>query len=348
VIAALGLVTLLAVAPADARRYRPPDARTFHGVSDTGEVADFQEFRRQVDAHPAVMQAFLHWDVPVAPALERFDAVDARGAVSLSTKEPAGGDPEISPRRIARGYADRYILRYNEAIGRSGQVVYLRLFGEMNGHWNPYCAFNADGSRRDPAHSTRWFRLAWQRFAIIARGGKRAKVNLRLHKRGMPLIYRAPSNDDPVYRRQGVPRQLQRPRVAFVWTPQTVGSPNVRGNRPRSYWPGGQWVDWVGADIYSKFESFGFSHLEPFYRRWRGRPFVIGEYSPWDNDYDGSFVDRLFAWAREHRRTRMLLYYQGFAPDDPHEVQHYSGARSALRRILDRRRYDPWAPGTRD
>jgi hypothetical protein len=145
-----------------------------------------------------------------------------------------------------------------------------------------------------------------------------------------------------------VPRRLPHPKVAFLWTPQTVGSPNVPGNRPGDYWPGRRYVDWVGADIYAKFESFGFSHLAPFYRRWDGMPFVIGEYSPWDNDYDGSFVRRLFKWSRHHGRTRMLLYYQGFAPNDPHEVHHYGGARSALRGILDKGRYDPYAPGTRD
>jgi hypothetical protein len=145
-----------------------------------------------------------------------------------------------------------------------------------------------------------------------------------------------------------VPRTLPHAQVAFLWTPQTVASPNVAGNQPSAYWPGGKYVDWVGADIYAKFEDFGFSHLTPFYRRWKHRPFVIGEYSPWDNDFDGSFVRRLFKWARKHERTRMLLYYQGFFPDDPHEIQHYGGARSSLRGILDRRRYDPYVPGARD
>jgi hypothetical protein len=127
-----------------------------------------------------------------------------------------------------------------------------------------------------------------------------------------------------------------------------VGSPNVRGNRPADYWPGPKYVDWVGADIYSKFESYGFSHLGPFYRRWDSRPFMIGEYSPWDNDQDGSFTRRLFDWAREHGRTRMLLYYQGFYPNDPHQVHHYPGAEDALRSILNRSAYDPYVPGARD
>ena len=44
------------------------------------------------------------------------------------------------------GHGDRYILKLNQSIARSKQVVYIRLFPEMNGYWNPYSAYNADGS----------------------------------------------------------------------------------------------------------------------------------------------------------------------------------------------------------
>ena len=75
---------------------------------------------------------------------------------------------------------------------------------------------------------------------------------------GLPRIIRAKSENDPVY--EGGPagsrcrsRALPEPRVAMMWVPQSFGSPNVRGNQPADYWPGGKYVDWVGIDIYSKF-----------------------------------------------------------------------------------------------
>ena len=31
-------------------------------------------------------------------------------------------------------------------IAETGQTVYIRLMAEMNGHWNAYSAYNADGT----------------------------------------------------------------------------------------------------------------------------------------------------------------------------------------------------------
>ena len=52
----------------------------------------------------------------------------------------------ITPQQIAEGRDDRYILRLARTIEETGQTVYIRLMAEMNGHWNPYSAYNADGS----------------------------------------------------------------------------------------------------------------------------------------------------------------------------------------------------------
>ena len=52
----------------------------------------------------------------------------------------------ITPRQIAKGVGDRYILRTARTIGEAKQTVYIRLMAEMNGYWNAYSAFNADGS----------------------------------------------------------------------------------------------------------------------------------------------------------------------------------------------------------
>ena len=69
-----GLAAALAIAaaaPAAAlglpagRAYAPPDGKAYHGVSDTGDVDDFFTFADQVGAHPALLQEFFHWDVPL-------------------------------------------------------------------------------------------------------------------------------------------------------------------------------------------------------------------------------------------------------------------------------------------
>jgi hypothetical protein len=334
-------------------RYLPPHHRIFHGVTDTGFAKDFRAFNRRVGAHSALLQSFGRWDGEhVLGGLHRWRRTHTRGVLSLSTAP--GGQPElISPRRIARGFGDDYILELNRLIASSGQTVYVRLFPEMNGHWNPYCAFNSDGSSRGASHSTSAFREAWRRIVLIVRGGNRAAINRKLKGLDMPRIYRARSSDAPIYERKGVPAALPKPKVAFMWVPQTIGSPNLAANSPDSYWPGGRFVDWIGADIYSKFASPGiWSAFKSFYRHWRSPrrhhwPFVVGEYSPWDNDYRGRFTRRLFRWAVHHRRVRALVYYRSVTPNNPFDINHWPRARSVIHHMLQRPRFIEYASGTR-
>lgn len=318
--------------PADARRYAPPKGRAFHGVSDTGETKDFRKFARQVGAHPAVMQVFTTWGFNIDFALRRWDAVDARGMLSISTANSYGGEEKLSPYGIAQGNRDGYPLRLNRDIAAWGKPVYIRFLPEMNGHWNPYAAYDAGGTARGEHHRTHWFRQAWRRFALIVRGGETAMINRRLGRLGLPPIQKQ------------VPPALPSAPVALMWVPQTRGSPDVPGNGPRAYWPGRGYVDWVGADMYSRFPNFdGFTR---FYRKFRDWPFVVGEYAPWGFD-DAWFIARLFAWGKRHSRTKLLVYYQGFEAD-PFRIQLYPSSRDALRRILDRRRYLPYAPEARE
>jgi hypothetical protein len=338
-------VLCLAVAEAAAgRSFFPRHHRIFHGVSDTTNNKDFHRFKKRVGAHPAVLQDFYHWDTPLTSgALQRWSQTRTRGVLSLSTAP--GEQPEIiSPRQIARGRGDHYIVRLNKTIAESGQVVYVRLFPEMNGSWNPYCAFNADGTKKDRSHSLHNFRRAWQRIVLIVRGGGRKRINRRLRRRHMPRILRAASNRAPVYEREHVDWRLPRPRVAFMWSPQTIGSPYVKRNQPGHYWPGKRFVDWVGADIYSAYATPGvWAAFKRFYRKWRGWPFVVGEYSPWDNDYRGRFTRKLFKFALRHRRTRMLIYYRSVNPGTPFDIDNFPRARKVMRRMLNRHRFAPYA-----
>jgi hypothetical protein len=335
-----------AASSAPAKPYLPTNGKIYHGVSDTSEVRDYRSFTRDVRAHQAVLQEFYHWDVDLkaSKAFKRWGRTRTLGVVSLSTKLPARGGPEITPGKIAAGAGDHYLMRLNESIANRGKPVYIRLFPEMNGHWNPYCAYNANGTFR-PAHGTSLFRRAWRRTVIIVRGGPRRVINRRLLHNNMPRIYRAKSNHDRRYRRRDVPKVLPRAPVAFMWVPQTFGSPNIPGNQPQNYWPGRRFIDWVGADIYAKFAT-AFDDLQRFQRRYKF-PFVIGEYSPWDNDYSGQFTNRLLNWARAHKRVRMLIYYRSVTADNPYSINYYPGARTVLRRQLNRNRFDPFGPGLR-
>ncbi len=328
--------------------YAPPGNKIWHGVSDTGRVPDYKRFNSQVQAHTALDEVFFHWDTPLSTgALDRWEKTDTRGILSLSTA-PGGGTEVVTPREISRGKSDRYPLRLRQSINVSGQVVYIRPFGEMNLHYNPYSAFNIDGSPR-PGHSTHAFKLAWKRIVLIVRGGNRDKINDKLRHLGMPRIYRAKRNDSPIYNRLDVPKTLDPPKVAFMWTPLTRGSPDVSGNSPNDYFPGRKYVDWVGTDVYAKFSNSTLWHnLNRFFNHKRGYPFILGEYGAWDNDYDGEFTKRIHKWARDRTRVRALAYFRSVDRKNEFNLQHYPGARDALRHILNNKRYAPYAPGTKD
>ena len=101
----------------------------------------------------------------------------------------------------------------------SGHVTYIRLMAEMDGNWNPYSAFNADGGPRDAAHSTHAFKLAWERVTLILRGATLSHIDLVLARLGMPRLHTR--------------ADLPAPEVAMLWVPQVAGSPAVPGNAPR-------------------------------------------------------------------------------------------------------------------
>lgn len=339
---ALALAVLALPAGAAAKAYLPPAKKSYFGVSDTGVVESFKKFRADVKSHPAVLQTFHTWGFHPWRALNRWARTNTRGMLSIGTSECYRCPGVISPKQIALGYGDEYPLTLARRFAAENETVYIRLLPEMNGNWNDYSAYNQDGSFRGPARSTRWFRQAWRRFSVIMDGGRRSKVNKRLERLGLPPVLRAERAAE--YRAQDVGKRLPKPKVALMWVPQPQGSPNNPHNQPADYWPGGKWVDWVGVDIYAKYPNF--SGMNRIYRTYKGKPFVIGEWSPWDYDSPG-FVRRLFGYAKRHKRVRLSVYYQGFESSDPHRIWHYPAARTALRRELNRNGIRQYAPGAK-
>jgi hypothetical protein len=319
---AAAILLLGGAASATADPFLPPAHRLYAGVTDKPVVSYVQA----VGKHPAVYQEFVAWG-QYLPAITH-DATDVRARLMMAITTAYGAREAITPLGIALGRGDAWLIGLNHALFDSGNVTYVRLMGEMDGYWNPFCAYNADGSARDPAHSTRAYRQAWRRVALILRGGSAAHIDGMLTRLGMPRL------------RTG--GDLPRPKVAMLWVPEAApGNPAVAGNQPRRYWPGGAWVDWVGTDFYSS--SPNFPGISALYNEFPGKPFVFGEYALWGGDSSG-FVDRLFRWVGSHRRTRMLIYNQGARADGPFRLSRYPHAAGELWRLLASPRFPGFAP----
>ena len=233
-------------------------------------------------------------------ALRLFFGDFRRDVPELLARQHAAGRIPIltlssghSPAAIARGAEDARLLGIARAANAASGPVWIRPLAEMNGHWNPWSAFDRSGRPRGATHSTREFVRAFRRIAIISRGGP---IEARLRAAGLPPL-RADGADVPAGG-----------NVAIVWNPQGEGSPNVRGNAPRDYWPGPGYVDYVANDLY---EIRGRAHwvaMDRLYREFPGKPFLIAEWAPWGYDAP-AFVRRMFEWVARNPRTVGLVYF---------------------------------------
>jgi hypothetical protein len=339
-IALLAVLILAAIPPsAYSATYAPRTGKTFHGGVGGYTIANMTEFARLSGRRPAVYGYFFtpEWLSPTggdlrwqASLIRQSASQGARAMFQLSTSVGGlqDGPGVITPRGIALGGSDPYLIALGDLIAASGQVVYVRPLGEMNNFHNPYCAFNGNGSRRGRAYSTRAFRQAWRRMALLLRGGNVSNINRSLARLRLPPVRTARTD-------------LARARVALLWTPFTVGLPDRRGNRPSAYWPGARYVDWVGTSFFAGSSSF--SALERFYRarKWRRKPFAHAEWSLWGRE-DPRFIRRLFRWIRRHRRVKLEMYNQGALLPPKYALRYYPRSARQLRRQMRSRRFNAY------
>jgi hypothetical protein len=201
----------------------------------------------------------------------------------------------------------------------------------MNNCNNPYAAYSCGGGRRDRDHSPAAFKRAWKRVYLLMHGGDITAIDAQLAALGMP-----PAGTDA--------RTLPAPQIAFVWAPMTGGAPNIRALRPRVYWPGSRWVDWVGTSFYSRFPNF--AGLDRFYKDFavaRHKPFAIAEWAIWGADAP-AFANRLFDWIGRHALVRMVHYNQGAQAGGIFRLNRYPRSARVVRSRLSNPRYLGYAP----
>jgi hypothetical protein len=311
---------------AQAGVFLPPGHGIFTGL--TG--GSYQSFQGEVGKHPAVDGVFVTWGRTFESALGQAHANHARLMLHISTAQGYGAPEQITPRGIAQGIGDSYLLSLGRQIAQNGEPVYIRLFPEMDQANNAYCAYNADGSSRGASHSTDSFRQAWRRVVLVLRGGPVSAIDARLHMLGLPPV-----------RGVAAASTLPLSPVAFLWVPQTAGTPDTSANSPRAYYPGDAYVDWVGTDFYSLYPNF--RGLQRFYFEHPRKPFAFGEWALWNGD-DAGWVRQLFSFIASHPRVRMALYNQGERTNGPFRLSRYPNARREIRRLIASQRFLAFTP----
>lgn len=300
--------------------FLPPAGKVLQGVA----TLPLSAYTDPAHKHPAVYQEFVAWGQWI-PAITR-DATDNRARMMMMITTRYGARNKITPRGIADGHGDAWLIALGAQIAASGNVTYVRLMSEMDNYVNAYCAFNADGSSRGRAFSTTEFKQAWRRVALILAGGQVAAIDRQLAALRMPALRTRLA-------------ALAHGRVSMAWVPMVAGNPDTRANSPAAYFPGRRWVQWVGTDFYSRYPNF--RGLTAFYDHYRGYPFVFGEYAMWGGGGAG-WIDQLFNWIARRPSVRMLVYNDA-SPD--FWLSHYPAAARALRHRLAAGRFLSYAPG---
>jgi hypothetical protein len=301
--------------------FLPPGNKIFWGGQGGYSAESIRDFGAQSGKHPAVFNYFISWNASDSSFhWLSFRLADARAEKTSAMLSISPEETRLSPRDIARGEGDAFLIGLNKLIAEHNQVTFLRPLSEMNNGNNPYSPYDLRGMSRGPQNSVRQFIRAWRRIAIITRGGEIARLNRRLRRLGMP----------PVRTRALV---LQRALVAMMWVPLSFGNPEIAKNHPRFFWPGKRYVDWVGTTWYSKYRATSAMVRFYSYWLWRKKPFAFAEWGIWGRD-DPAFVRQFFQFLRFHRRVRMAVYYQSALLKPEFALFSHPIARAAIRRAV--------------
>jgi hypothetical protein len=307
-IAAAVLITAVLAGGASAARPR----------IQVGVLGDPARFDAQTSQHSGFRLIIMRWGQGETPQYfsSLFATMQAVPVLGLSTGGGEGGGPEvITAGQIARGAGDGFLLALNQAIAAWGKVIYVRPLAEMNGHWNAYCAYNANGSAKGADYSTAAFRKAFARIYLAAHGG--AGVNHALAQLGMPPIHG---------------ELTANPLVRVLWNPQGYGSPDLPGNSAQAYYPGDHYVDVVGDDLYDIGGRAEWDATEALYQAHPGKPFAMVEWGLWGLD-DPGFVDHMAQFAATHGRLVLLGYYSG-QPGSVFDLASKPRSLAAYRRLI--------------
>lgn len=182
-------------------------------------------------------------------------------------------------RSVASGAWDLNIRARAAEAKAYGQPLFIRLNWEFNGNWYPWSARSADGALR-PGNSPADYIAAWRHVVRVF----------------------APVDN-----------------VTFVWCPRLFGpDPPRSGLSDWDWWPGDDYVGWVGVDAYPGSATWaqtenGTMGLNAFdgFARLHHKPLMIAEWALSSTGAGDSarWLETFVAWIRAHPAVKAQLYF---------------------------------------
>src|SRR5690606_32432908 len=121
-----GVFLTLSPQPGTAAILGPNKGRVFTGVSDDGTVNGFREFEKMAGKHPAIVQTFHPWGNGLDRAFSRWRTLGVRPMLHISTADDQTRAELITPRQIALGLGDEYLLEINRFFTEKKLRAYIR------------------------------------------------------------------------------------------------------------------------------------------------------------------------------------------------------------------------------
>jgi len=309
----------------------PPDGQVYFGLTfrpwDTtdpawGDTRPYEERIRDAITNelagktPTFLNVWAGWQAsdqpgqPMVPFNKRLADVYKERAVTgpssllyldWTLTNPGSDLPSysgITTKDVASGRLDGYISEYARELKAFGKPVLTRLMGgEFNGSW-----WYSQSPYANKNLTTTDFVAAWRRIVDI-------------------------------FRREGALN------VSFAWIPNVVPATNYPGwidPDTDAYYPGDDYVDWVGADIYSwlpptaldALYGFGVSHKKPFFlAEWgvRLHSQIFNGGVARTPAQELAWINGMFDYIASHSNIKAIDYfdYKGWAdPDAAHLAGH--------------------------
>jgi len=124
-------------------------------------------------------------------------------------------------------------------------------------------------------------------------------------------------------RAHGIFRAEKAANVEWVWSPNVVGIPRTKENGMHRYYPGDEYVDWVGVDGYNfgdehdewheweSFESVFDDVLDAFAKRYPDKPVMIAETgcAAHDRKRRVAWIREAHAYLRRRPQVKALVWF---------------------------------------
>ena len=290
--------------------FEPPDGQVYHGAFPVSQNStnpgdywlDPATFENLAGKHLAIVLWYANWSTSFQNSV---------GYVINQYLKPAGRVIEVGwmPSQvplddIINGAWDDYLRQWFADARDLGEPIFLRFANEMNGNWLDYDGWHNGGSVSTELgwQATEKYKAAWRHVHDIA-------------------------------------RQMRACNVAFVWAPNYTSWPNPNSNWPqfawndwRNYYPGDEYVDWVGIDLYDFEGQNPRGSIQPFYDEYAARKPIIlaetaGHYSAAVNADKERYIRQLFdAMETEFPRIKAFVWF------NYHEPCSTGGSRKPPRR----------------